>query len=831
MTFERSWVLLLALLPLVWAAWNWRRGQRRWEQLLKALALVAILLALAEPGLDVPETKMAVSVLVDTSASVSAADLEKASAVVSLIRAQRGRHQVRVVPFARSTRGLTSQESASAKLAYTQGEPGRGTDLEGAVREALAASPAGMVPRLVLISDGQENKGSVTRAAWQAGMASVPVDTIPLAGRPRPDLRLESVVMPSTVFTGERFPIEIAVNAPRRAAATVEVAAGGKPLGSSGVSLVEGLNQISVHASINESGAYDLLGSIRSPELGEVRFAQAVTLRRPKVLFLSQDPQGSEKDLFDALAASQFDMRKQAALEGVNLADYQIAVLNNWDLEGMPPASKAEFEDFVKQGGGLLVIGGERNIYVERREIEDPTERALPARLAPPRSPEGTLVVLIVDKSSSMEGRKMELARLAAIGVIDNLRPVDLVGILIFDNSFQWAVPVRKSEDKTLIKRLVAGIMPDGGTQIAPALAEAYRRALPVKATFKHIVLLTDGISEEGDSLSLAKEAATQSVTISTVGLGQDVNRAFLEKVALHSKGKAYFLTDPSGLEQILLRDVMEHTGSTAVEKLVQPVVMKQAEILAGVGMEGAPPLKGYVKFTAKPTADTLLTIERKDPLLVRWQYGLGRSAVFTSDAKSRWADAWVRWSGFDHFWSNVFRDLLPHAQAGETTAEFDSVSGELVVTYRVAPVSAQPALPPAIYVFGPDGFQRTVEVRGAADGVFRGRVPIGARRGLFRLRPLEESRAFSEVGYYRQEEELAEYGSNDLLLRQISEYTGGRFNPEPRRIFDTGGRSVPGSLRLWPGLLALAILLNFVELVLRKWRGIFARRQAPATA
>src|SRR5215471_18216284 len=124
-------------------------------------------------------------------------------------------------------------------------------------------------------------------------------------------------------------------------------------------------------------------------------------------------------------------------------------------------------------------IAGEHNTYVEKKgKPEDALERTLPAKLAPPRSPEGTTVILIIDKSSSMEGRKIELARLASVGVVDNLRPVDQVGVLIFDNSFQWAVPVRKAEDRTLIKRLIAGITPDGGTQIAPALSEAYRKIL-----------------------------------------------------------------------------------------------------------------------------------------------------------------------------------------------------------------------------------------------------------------------------------------------------------------------------------------------------------------
>ena len=104
------------------------------------------------------------------------------------------------------------------------------------------------------------------------------------------------------------------------------------------------------------------------------------------------------------------------------------------------------------------------------KKAEDALERTLPAKIAPPRTPEGTAVVLIIDKSSSMEGKKMELARQAAIGVVENLRPIDQVGVLIFDNSFQWAVPLRRADDRVSIKRLISGITPDGGTQIAPAL-------------------------------------------------------------------------------------------------------------------------------------------------------------------------------------------------------------------------------------------------------------------------------------------------------------------------------------------------------------------------
>jgi uncharacterized membrane protein len=511
-----------------------------------------------------------------------------------------------------------------------------------------------------------------------------------------------------------------------------------------------------------------------------------------------------------------------------------MVVFNNQDLDLLPAPRKEEFEKFVTQGGGLLVIGGERNVYREEEaKIEDGLDRTLPVKLAPPRTPEGRCVVLIVDKSSSMEGRKMELARVAAIGVIENLRPQDNVGVLIFDNSFQWAVPIRRAEDRSTIKRIVAGITPDGGTQIAPALAEGYRRISQITATYRHVVLLTDGISEEGDSLNLAKDASTRKVTISTVGLGQDVNRAYLEKVATFAKGRSYFLTDPSGLEQILLKDVMEHTGSTAIEKPITAQVMKPSTILDGVGMQSAPALRGYVKFVSKPTADIILQVDKQDPLFGVWQYGLGRAAVFASDAKARWAEQWVGWSGFDRFWINVFRDLLPHSQSAEARATYDNAGGNLVIEYKLAGHVDDPAKVPDLYVLGPDGFRQPLSVRKVADRTWRGEAPIAGRKGLFRVRPLEESPLFPETGLYRQESELTQYGSNENLLRRIAEYTGGRYNPSPAQLFDPAGRSIPGTMRLWPGLLALAVIFSLAELVLRKWDGIVATfmggRRAPA--
>jgi uncharacterized membrane protein len=799
-------------------------SSRRVALLLKAATLFCVLLALSMPRITVYQTKMAVALLADTSASVTAQDLKTESALADKIEDGRGRHWTRIIPFARVTRNTAPDEHSKDgwQLRHTAAAQGHGTNLEAAIRDGVASMPAGLVPRLVLVSDGNENLGSVTRGIWQAQQLGIPIDTVPLAGHVKPGLLLESVGFPGQVFSGERFPVEVTLESPRAASAGVEMTAEGKVIGSSTAPLAAGTNHLRLQATVNAVGAIALAGKIAAEGLGETRFEDAVTLRRPRVLLVSHDPPESEEHLVRTLEANQFEVERAPGGIPDKLDGYQLVVMNNWDMESIPAARKAALEDFEKSGGGLLWIAGEHNIYVEKKgQPEDALERALPAKLAPPRSPEGTAVVLIIDKSSSMEGRKIELARLAAIGVVENLRPIDTVGVLIFDNSFQWAVNMRKADDRAAIKRLIAGITPDGGTQIAPALTEAYQKILPQPAAYKHIVLLTDGISEEGDSLTLTKEAVANHVTISTVGLGQDVNRAFLEKVAESALGKSYFLNDPSGLEQILLRDVEEHTGSTAVEKSITPKVLAQAQILDGVGMESAPALRGYVRFQSRPTADAILEADRGDPLLVRWQYGLGRSAVFTSDAKDRWAASWLTWPGFDRLWTNIFRDLLPHAPESETSADFDRANNDLVVEYRLSHGVPEPAKIPDIYALGPNGFQAPLKVDKVAAGHYRGRLAIGQNQGLFRVRPVADSRAFPEVGFYRQEDEMAEYGNDVTLLRQIAAATGGRFNPSPRQVFDAGNRSIRTTMDVWPGLLALAILLNLAELVLRKWKGV----------
>ncbi len=827
MTFQHPWLLLLSLLPVAWCVYEWPKHTRHFSLIAKAATLLLIALALASPILSWSERKVALAVVADTSASLSPQDLAREQTILKQIDSAKSSNELDVIPFARAPREMTAAE-ADFKLAATAGSPGRGTNLEAPVRQALASLPTGMLHRILLVSDGNENEGALTRAAWQARELGVPIDTIALAGRQKPQILVEVMGLPAAVFTGEQFPVDLTIYAPKAVTAQVELDAEGKTIGNHAVPLTPGENRIRIRASLNAAGAIDISGRVQADTLGESRFEGALSVRRPRVLWITQDPAGSEKHIAGILAANKFDLTLARALPDT-LDDTQLLVFNNINFEQMKTEDKQRIEKFVQGGGGTLWIAGENNMYVDHKNLpEDPVERTFPAKLAPPREPEDTVVVLVIDKSASMEGKKIELSRQAATGVVENLRPEDQVGVLIFDNSFQWTVPIRKADDKPLLKRLIAGINPDGGTQIPAALTEAYKKILPLTATFKHIVLLTDGISEEGDSMKLAKDAADHKITISTIGLGQDVNKPFLEKIATGAGGKSYFLNDPSGLEQILLHDVKEHTGTVAIEKSIAVDVKHPSDLLDKVDMTKVPNLQGYVRFDAKSSANEVLQVDGKDPLLITWQYGLGRATVFASDAKTRWSTDWVAWAGFDTLWTNIFRDLLPRGTESEAKASFDSANQELVVDYHLSDRSAAPETPPEIYAIGPGDFKKPVQLARVSTLDYRARVRIGAAQGLFRVRPLNDSRIFPEVGLYRPEEELTEYGSNQSLLKSVALSTGGRFNPNPDQAFETSGQAIESTARLWPLLLGLAILLNLTELVVRKWRGIVETVRGP---
>ncbi|MBL8157446.1 MAG: VWA domain-containing protein, partial [Anaerolineae bacterium] len=104
-------------------------------------------------------------------------------------------------------------------------------------------------------------------------------------------------------------------------------------------------------------------------------------------------------------------------------------------------------------------------------------------------------------------------------------------------------------------------------------------------------------------------------------------------------------------------------------------------------GITAVPALRGYVAATAKDTAQVVLRGPEpfSDPILAVWQYGLGRTVAFTSDATARWGVNWISWDNYVRFWNQAIRWTITEGTSGsiESQIVMDGERARLVVDAR----------------------------------------------------------------------------------------------------------------------------------------------------
>src|SRR5436309_12459194 len=154
----------------------------------------------------------------------------------------------------------------------------------------------------------------------------------------------------------------------------------------------------------------------------------------------------------------------------------------------------------------------------------------------------------------------------------------------------------------------------------------------------KHVILLSDGHTGRDPFQSLVEKMAQARITVSTVALGAAADRDLLARIAGWGKGRTYYVSDASHVPQVFTYEAELTTGSTLRESPFTPVVKKKAQVLKGIDFETAPDLLGYALAKAKEKSEVLLESPRQDPLFVRWQYGLRRTAAFSSHLTARLA-------------------------------------------------------------------------------------------------------------------------------------------------------------------------------------------------
>ena len=196
-----------------------------------------------------------------------------------------------------------------------------------------------------------------------------------------------------------------------------------------------------------------------------------------------------------------------------------------------------------------------------------------------------------------------------------------------------------------------------------------------------------DGAEELGkvlDDLEARSRSFGSALTSALKGavLDGDSLIEVLQNIARWGKGRFYQTSDPHDVPQIFTKETMTASKSSLVEEPFLPQVLRNDQVVRGIDWNNAPFLFGYVVTVPKPTAGVPLLTERGDPLLVSWQFGLGKSAAFMSDATSKWGADWVRWAGYGQFWAQLVRDVMRTTQhrGAETTLSVQGGEGHLRV-------------------------------------------------------------------------------------------------------------------------------------------------------
>ena len=314
----------------------------------------------------------------------------------------------------------------------------------------------------------------------------------------------------------------------------------------------------------------------------------------------------------------------------------------------------------MRSGGGLLVAGGTQSFgpggYLGTR-----LATILPLRLdVPDRQEEASLALaLVIDKSGSMAGEKLDLTKQAARATAEALPPSDQIAVVVFDSQSQPVVQLQRAANRQRIAGDIGRIQASGGTNILAGLREAVEELLPARARKKHIILLSDGQSPYDEIPDLVDAASAARITISAIGVGDGADQTMLKMIAERGGGRFYQTRDPASIPRIFSRETSDLDDQLIVQRPTSVRVTKRIAAFAGVDLTRAPPLGGYVVTRPRPEAELLLATADGAPLLARWQLGLGQVVAWTSDLGARWGAGWARWAPFDKLWAQLARATM----------------------------------------------------------------------------------------------------------------------------------------------------------------------------
>ncbi len=854
LTFESYWPLALlpAILYLWWVrrhtATSLTRRHQRVLSLLRASVVLLLVLALMRPQLNRPGTGVSAVFALDVSRSISPEFLS-AAIQWSGEAVEKGRPEgARFIAFAASSTAveraselpsLAVYDGATMESGAAPPPPGAidqsGTNIERAVRHALASFAPSTLKRLVLVSDGHETEGDVASVAPELQAAGVRVFTVPAAVRSDGDSWIERIEVPKDVRAGETVEVAVSVFSRVSKKAVLALESSSSPLGRREVDLPPGFSRISFETRLPQAGLLDLQARIETdqdPFRGNDSRVETVTVAPPlRVLYIEGHP-ASAAYLERALESDGMEVTvvpgASASAAAPRFAAYDAVILSDVSAKSLDSSAMTALETYVRdEDGGLIFAAGETS-YGEEGYTDTVVERILPVEFRVEEKWKDLSLVIVLDKSYSMYGKKIALAKEATKAALDLLEDTHRFGVVTFDWNPYVTSPLQLATNKEWIKDGISRIQASAQTNIYPALERAFEQLRESPSKVKHVILLSDGKTYPDDYEELVTQMTEEEITVSSVAVGEEADRELLSQIAQWGKGRSYFIEDADKVQQIFIEETQIAMEATLVEKSFPPVVRREIEAFRGIDFGAAPPLKGYVSTLPREAAEVILEAQDEDPLLARWHYGIGRSVAFTSDVKNRWAVDWLNWEGYGKFWSQLVRETARRTRGAEVDFKVDRRGNAAEVELTVVDESGHypRGLEPALRVTGPAADVRTVPLRQTAPGRYRASVPVSiSPSSPWRFELDAEGipeEALDEAGrtrtvFYPYPDEYRFYPPDVEKLEALSQETGGKVGPSIEDIFEVGDDRASVPTPLAPLLTGLGLLLYLLDIALRR--------------
>ena len=834
-SLDRPEMLLgLLLVPLaVWLALRSDRlgpHRRKWSAALRAVVLTVLVLALAGPRVEAPSESLAVAFLLDASDSVPPEEVARSQDFVrQALGDLSAGDRAAVIVF--GARPLVERVASAGPLETIRSvsEPGR-TDVGAAVRLGLAVLPADSARRLVLLSDGRSNTGDLERQTDLAAASGVPVDIVPLAAAASSEeVTMRSLEAPTNARVGARYELQATVHAGSEVGAKLQIFSDREVLLDERVVLVPGDNRFKVAVTATEPG-FERYRAVVSPDRdgrSENNEAGAYTLvaGSPKVLVVASEARRADAVMRALETAERRAVRVTPSAVPdtlLGLSGYDAVVLVDVPARDLSRSTMLALEAFVRDlGHGLVMVGGEDSFGAGGYR-HTPIERALPVdmEVRDKENRPDVAIAFVLDRSGSMAEssrpgvNKLDLAKEAVMQAGMLLRAEDSAAVVAFDDRAYQVWPMSLVDDPRGFEETVSGIGVGGGTNIQSGVAAGIAELAETEAPIKHMILLSDGWSDEGGYDELLWRMDDLGVTLSIVAVGEG-SAPFLKELAEQGGGRYYPVVDPADVPQVFVEDTMTALGTYVVEERFQPAPGAASEILAGMDTASLRPLDGYNGTTAKQSARVALWSHLDDPVLAQWQYGLGRSVAWTSDLKPQWASEWVAAADFAPFVVQLIDWTLPAPDDEGLSVAVRTEGGTVHITLHAADEDGTSVdfLQVDASLSGPDGEGVVVPLEQTAVGVYEGSAELAAE-GTYLVRVV--AREGGEIVGARTLGLVMPYGAEyadpadrptDPRLYALATATGGRVISEPRSSFD----AVSGFTRTtsaWPWLMLLAVLV-----------------------